>query len=374
MLNILCVTDKLMVGGAENYFCKLENHLQHPNATFYFAAADGELYSNIYHREKFTLLQKKQYLQNLMTLSKLVQSKDIHVFHANSLRMVMVGVLVKVLTRKDFCVFYTKHNVTLLEKYVPFLFKKLLHLSIIQRVITVSDFEKLQLIDYGVRSEKIKTIYNGVDLREFQYYKKKQTIPKKIGILARLSKEKNHRFFLEVAKACRHNPNYHFYIAGDGPLRPYIERMIQDLALTKKVTMLGEVKKPQEFIKEMDILLLTSEREVFPMAILEAMAVGTPVVSINKGGIQEAITNGVTGFLTKKHSVEEFLKYVHTLSSNDFQRLQLSKEARKQVEKKFSLEKMIGETVEEYMLFDKQREASPTTNSGKHPPSYRGVE
>lgn len=348
-MNVLVVTDKLDMGGAENYFCKLENELSHPDISFYFAAAKGKLYDNLQRKKRFTNLFRKNHLHNLWILKGIITKNNISIYHANSLRMVLYGVVLKCFMKGKFSIFYTKHNVTKLEKYLPIIFRLVLN-RYVRRIITVSDFEKYQLLDLGIDSRKIMTIYNGVNLQQFAYQRKKNNSPKKVGILARISKEKNLSFFLDVAEACNNNTDIIFYIGGDGPDYLKIQQEIIDLGIQDKVHMMGAIHSPAEFITNMDLLLVTSHREVFPMVILEAMAVGTPIISINRGGINEAIENGKNGYLLEKHSKQEFLNKIEYLLSNDLKRLQFIKESRKKVEIAFSLQKMIRHTLGEYLL------------------------
>ena len=84
---------------------------------------------------------------------------------------------------------YTKHNVTILEKKMPTLFRYFMN-KYVNNIITVSEFEKNNLISIHVAEEKINTIYNGVDIEKFLFQQKKKESTYKIGILARLSKEK----------------------------------------------------------------------------------------------------------------------------------------------------------------------------------------
>ncbi|MGQ0517829.1 glycosyltransferase, partial [Bacillus sp. D-CC] len=67
--------------------------------------------------------------------------------------------------------------------------------------------------------------------------------------------------------------------------------------LKQSVKMLGNISEPHRFIGNMDVLLLLSFREVFPMVVIEAMATGTPIVSIDVGGINEAVIDGESGVL-----------------------------------------------------------------------------
>ncbi|GAK12711.1 glycosyltransferase [Geomicrobium sp. JCM 19039] len=172
--------------------------------------------------------------------------------------------------------------------------------------------------------------------------------PFRIGILARLSKEKNHAFFLELVKAMRNEKNIHFYIAGDGPLKEEINRKIQEHGLDPLITCLGNVEQPAKFLSTMDVLVVPSHREVFPMAILEAMATGTNVVAINRGGIEEMIIDGKTGHLMGSHDVNMFKSRILSLRNNDMMRLLQAEHARKFIENNFTVEKMVEHTHEQY--------------------------
>lgn len=347
-MNVLIMTDKLITGGAENYFCKLENQLKHPEHVFYTAAGPGELFEQINNKAHFSLLSRSNHLANLLTIKKRIVESEIALIHANSLRMVLYAVVLKKLLPNRLSIIYTKHNVTMMENRFRNIFVSLVnrHLT---RVITVSDDERLNLLQLGVQTEKAATIYNGVDLRKFRYHPKKQTDTFKVGILARLSSEKNHELFLEIAKRLNNDRHIQFYIGGEGPEYTKIHQMIENTGLTQDVHMMGDIRDPEKFIGEMDVLLLTSHREVFPMVILEAMAVGTPIISANTGGIKEAINSDNVGFLVSDYSIDDFCKYINVMKNNPSLRLKMAEDASLRVQKNFSLEKMINATMEQYL-------------------------
>lgn len=349
MYTVLLLTDKLITGGAEMYFCKLENHLKDENMTFYSAAADGEMYNQIHNKSNFIPLSLKNHLGNLKTLRKQVIQKAIDVIHANSLRMLLYSIAIKKITNREIKLVYTKHNVTMLEKKIPFLFKKVLNRHVDQ-IISVSNFEKENLQQLGVRKELIRTIYNGVDLDQFSFQPQQAQKTFNIGILARLSKEKNHKLFLTIANELRNMDHFTFHIAGDGPEREFVEKEIKKLKLCHKINVLGQASNPYEFICNMDLLLLTSFREVFPMVVLEAMATGTPIVSIDVGGIKEAIIDHETGILISHHSEKEFAEKIMMLHDNEDLRQDLGSTARQKVEESFSLSNMIHSTLKTYQI------------------------
>ncbi|MGG4265233.1 glycosyltransferase family 4 protein [Peribacillus simplex] len=347
MNNVLLLTDKLIIGGAEMYFCKLENHLHDENMTFYSAAATGELYKQIHNKQQFIPLRVNHHLANLKLLCKQVSQKRIDVIHANSLRMLLYSIAIKKLTRRNIKLVYTKHNVTILEKKMPSLFKRVLNKHV-EQIIAISHFEKDNLLRLGVRQDLIRTIYNGVDVEHFSFKQLKPIETFNVGILARLSKEKNHELFLKIVNELKDVPNVMFYIAGDGPEREFVDKMINNLNLRHKVMLLGNASNPYEFICKMDLLLLTSLREVFPMVVLEAMAAGTPIMSVDVGGIKEAVVDHETGILISHHSEQEFAKQIKSLQGNDDLRQRLGSKARQKVEESFSLSNMIHSTLKTY--------------------------
>ncbi|MGG3887509.1 glycosyltransferase family 4 protein [Metabacillus fastidiosus] len=347
-MNVLLMTDKLITGGAEYYFCKLENQLKHPKLVFYTAAGDGELYEKISNKEHFIRMSRSNHAANLSIIKRKVLEHDIDLIHANSLRMVLYAAAIQKLIKKRLKIVYTKHNVTMMEKNFRSAFVSLLNRHV-TRIIAVSGDEQENLFQLGIQPSKVTTIYNGVDLHQFMYHEKEKAESFKVGILARLSPEKNHELFLEIARKLKYDKQIQFYIGGDGPEYSKIRQMIEEFGLTGHVHMMGEVKEPQSFIKEMNVLVLTSHREVFPMVILEAMAVGTPIISVDTGGIKEAIISEKLGCLVSDYSAESFCNHITRLKNNQHLRTEIAKYAHDWVQKNFSLEKMINATMQEYL-------------------------
>ncbi len=140
-------------------------------------------------KENFILLSRWNHLRNIYYLRNEICKRKIELIHANSLRMVLYAFLIQKFIKKKMKIVYTKHNVTILEKKMPTLFRYFMN-KYVNNIITVSEFEKNNLISIHVAEEKINTIYNGVDIEKFLFQQKKKESTYKIGILARLSKEK----------------------------------------------------------------------------------------------------------------------------------------------------------------------------------------
>jgi glycosyltransferase involved in cell wall biosynthesis len=345
-MNLLFITDFLDTGGAERYFVKCENLIPDEKLQIYTAARKGSFVQYLSNPANFTAISGNP-ITNLFILFWLIVKKDISAIHANSLRMLFHALLLKCCFPRIKLI-YTKHNVTLLDHHFPSLLVVLLK-YFVERTITVYRAQADELAIMGVPASKIKTIYNGVDLQQFQYVNSREDRGKKtVGILGRISPEKNIPFFLDIAEKLDEGV-YEFVIAGDGPDRGKIQQRIKQSGLEDRVRMLGDISNPDAFLASIDVFVLTSFREAFPMSILEAFAVGTPVVTIDVGGISEAVVNEKTGILIETHSADEFASKITELLMNKEKAERLRAAARRAAESKFNLQTMIHETKQVYL-------------------------
>ncbi len=141
----------------------------------------------------------------------------------------------------------------------------------------------------GLPAERIHVIPNGVDTERFRPRPEQPALRRQlgipdsapiVGIVARLSYEKNHALFLDVAaRAHAALPDAHFIIIGDGQLRSDLEARTAELHLQNCVHFLGNRSDVPELLSLMDLMLLTSHIEANPVSILEAFAAGKPVVA-----------------------------------------------------------------------------------------------
>ncbi len=125
-------------------------------------------------------------------------------------------------------------------------------------------------------------------------------------------------------------------IAGCGPLESTLHRELEDLGLTGKVHMLGWATHAVSIVAASDIVALTSEKEGIPRSLLEAMALGKPIVATDVLGTQELVVNGQTGFLTPLGEPRAIADKIKLLSSNTELRERFGQAAKVRVEKHFN--------------------------------------
>jgi glycosyltransferase involved in cell wall biosynthesis len=93
-------------------------------------------------------------------------------------------------------------------------------------------------------------------------------------------------------------------IAGDGALRQELEAFTRKLDLTRQVTFVGALPDTPKFLSELDIFVLSSLSEGLPIALLEAMAAGLPIVATRAGGVDEVAVEGQNAFLAEPADAE----------------------------------------------------------------------
>jgi len=119
-----------------------------------------------------------------------------------------------------------------------------------------------------------------------------------VGMIACLKPQKNPLDFLRMAIiVCADKPQARFVLVGDGILRPTIEQFIQAHGLQTKVILLGWRRDIPALLAAMDIVVLTSLWEGQPIALLEAMAAGKPIVAYDTDGVKEIICNNENGYV-----------------------------------------------------------------------------
>lgn len=154
---------------------------------------------------------------------------------------------------------------------------------------------------------KIEVIPNFVDDALFSFVAKRdesllrlgvQSTGTVHGIVAQLRVEKNHLLLLDAFRElAAEREDVHLLIIGDGPERSNIQSHIQKLGLSSRVSLAGHVPSAWQAFAAIDVAFLPSLHEGFPNALIEAMAMGVPVVASNVGGIPDAIDDGRTGLL-----------------------------------------------------------------------------
>lgn len=235
---------------------------------------------------------------------------------------------------------------------------RLLYPRMVNGVITNAIAIKDKYMSYGWMKEHfVRLIRNGVDVNvpttvDREAIEKKYNLPKSrpvLGIFGRLVPIKQHNLFLDVAKnILKEYPEAIFLIVGYGPLEEKIRQYVIDLGIEKSVFLLGFQSDLNPLYAFCDLVLLTSAYDGFPNVLMEAMAVGRPVVTFDVGGVRELILSEKTGVIVPPNDVQTMTRKTLKLLKSAEIRENLGYEARLSMIKNFSIAKMIDD-VEDYL-------------------------
>ena len=131
-------------------------------------------------------------------------------------------------------------------------------------------------------------------------------------------------------------------IVGDGPVRPQVEALVDELGLREVVWLAGERSDVPALMQGMDVFVLPSLAEGISNTVLEAMASGLPVIASDVGGNPELVDAGVTGFLVPPADTEAWADAMRRLATGDAA-ARMGQAARLRVEQEFSLDRMVGQ-------------------------------
>lgn len=182
-------------------------------------------------------------------------------------------------------------------------------------VIFESNYERDRCIASGLSPRRSEVIHSGIDTDRFVPRERDDALAARygldpqrhvvFGIVARLSEEKGHNYLVDAfARVHRALPHARLMVVGDGPLLEPVRAQAQAAGLGDAVIFTGMQRNIPDHLALMDVFVLSSTRESFPLAAREAMAGGKPVIAPRIGGCPEVVDEGVTGRLFESRDVE----------------------------------------------------------------------
>ena len=210
-----------------------------------------------------------------------------------------------------------------------------------QRVVGVSrDTARLCEQQDSRSHDKLTTIWNGINLDRFHYRGPKLT-PTAISV-ARLSPLKDFPTLLQAVRlVLPHVPDFRLRIVGDGPERAKLESLIEELHIRPHVELLGERHDVPELLAESGFFVSSSLSEGISLTLLEAMAVGIPVVTTSVGGNPEIVLDGQTGRLAPASDPPALARAIVDLCAERDLWSAMGTIGRQRVEQNFEIRNMI---------------------------------
>lgn len=227
-------------------------------------------------------------------------------------------------------------------------------------IVAVSQDVKTSILNTmpGIPPEKITVICNCVDVKRYGEGFNREQIRQELEfspddqvgvVVATFKRQKGHQFLIEAAsKLVNKFPNLHILFVGDGELREQLIEQTHTLDIDNHIHFLGTRSDVPSILAASDLFILPSLWEGLPMALIEAMASGLPVVATDVSGTTQVMEDGKTGILVQPGQSNKLELAVGKILSDPETAKKMGEASRLRVEKLFSAQKQANEYLELY--------------------------
>jgi glycosyltransferase involved in cell wall biosynthesis len=293
---------------------------------------------------------------NLARLLRRLRPDILHI-HGNKTALVgrmaamLAGVPSTVVTVHNYLTYQNSHN--LKQAAANLIERRLANRT--DRIIAVSESLKDSLVNIeGLAPSKVVVIHNGIDLNhwtggsksEQELFRRELNLGLEDFIVfsaGRLLDWKGHEILIRAAaELAVTRSRFKLLIAGDGPLRSYLDQLVEELELQDSVKFLGHLPDIRHLMVLSDLFVLPSIKEPFGLVLLEAMAADLPIIATDAGGVSEIIANEQNGVLVPPGDVASLARAIEGLIGNATRRAELSAAGRQVVEEQFSMARLIS--------------------------------
>jgi glycosyltransferase involved in cell wall biosynthesis len=322
--------------------------------------------SNITFRPIRHFVEEIDIFSDVMALSELVllmRRQRYDIVHTHNSKAGFIGRLAAKIAGVPIIV-HTIHGFAFHEYERPprrilFVFLERIAARFADRLITVSTPLKEWGLELKIgEEEKYVVIPDGIEMERFEvridFQKQRQELgiaPNDlvVGMVAKLWEGKGHCTLIDATpQIIQEVPNVKFIFVGDGYLRQDLEKLGLAKGMNDYIIFAGFRKDIPEITAIFDIAVLASFFEGLGRVLLEAMALGKPVVATNVGGIPEVVQDGLNGFLVPPGDSQALARAIIRLLKDEQLRRKMGDEARKMIDERFSAEKMVEEIQKVY--------------------------
>jgi glycosyltransferase involved in cell wall biosynthesis len=364
MKKILFVWDRLdSLGGVEVVIYNLSKKLIEKGYSVYLAVfKDGyvrQMFEEIGVNIKVFQRKNKVDLNPFKEFYNFVKNEKIDVIHTHGHFPGIIGRFVGRLLKKKVI---STYHLALNEDGHPTITKILTkitltfanYITFVSQKVEKSFFKDSMVFDYSLINKRNHfTIYNGVDIEEInkslegldrnlirKYYEidKDDIFLLNIG---RLTEQKGQKYLIEaMRKIVKVNKNVKLVIIGEGELKEYLEKMIDQNSLEEHIKIFPPTRDIFKVMASADVFIFPSLWEGLPVVLIEAMAIGIPIIATNVTGINEIITNNHDGILVESKNADTLADAVTDLINNKEKIKSLVLNANNTVKERFTLDRM----------------------------------
>lgn len=362
MIKVLLVVCNNRMYGTERYVVDLANNLSKDIFEVSVAIPEEGPLSEIlkekgineiiYHNGKMDVFSFK----GSFNLFRLIHKYKFDIIHTNA--GIIPNIIGKLLNVKGNI--EIKHGILIPdEKLENMSFRKKFHEWIkqffVDYVIAISENDKQKLIKiFNIREQKIKVIYNGINNKNVLPYQKKIEQDKNnkeliIGSIGRFTYQKGQEYLIDAfTNICKKYNNVKLILVGSGENENVIKNMIINKNVQDYIKIENYKKNIYNFLRKLDVFVLTSRYEGVPYVLLEAMCIGVPIISTRVGGIDNILEDGKDALLIEKGNIKEIEVALEKVIDNAEIRENLSANAIQKVQH-YSIDSMVRNTENLYL-------------------------
>ncbi len=376
MVTILYVIDNMEFGVGERVFLQLDSAILDNFKVFVAASPGGrfeEGLSGLGIRLIPVDMRQRPSFKPISELVRIIKEKKITLVHSQGGRADFFARVAGKMARVPYIVSTVAMPV---EGYDVGRWRKAVYIFLdrlteryVDRFIVVSEVLKETLIKgHKIPPHKVVRIYNGIEIGRYRHdatyadLRKEWGVPSHvplIGAIGRLVWQKGLTHLLQAMPLVfQEYPDTRLILVGDGPLQEDLRDQVRDLGIEASVFFVGFRIDIPAVLAALDLLVVPSVLEGFPMTTLEAMAMAKPIVATDINGIREEIHNGKTGILMPPADPQALAEGIKQMLKDRTQAKNLGTEARKHVEEMFDIKQQVAlhEEVYEELLKSRRTE------------------
>ncbi len=367
MIRIMHITNDMEIGGVQGKIVSLLKNLKRDDMQFYVAtvAASGPLSRQLkdvgVQARYFPCIGRALFLRwinlyQVWKLSRWIKELNIDIVRTHLFIGGFIGRIAALLVRAPIII-HTEHNTYIWKRFYHIWIDKFLA-RFTKIIVSVSkEVKRFTIKQERIDEEKFVTIYNGIDLADFNInekgnFKEELKIPRDavlVGSIGRLVSQKGFEYFLVAAKGVlKIIPYAYFIIIGDGPLRYRLKKVVESLGISSKVILTGYRRDIPRILRSLDIFVLSSLIEGLPNALMEAMACERPVIATKVGGVPELISQDENGLLVYPRDSQALCGAIVSLIKDRDKAGMLGEAAKRLITEKFGIDNMAKETEKLY--------------------------
>ena len=369
-MNILQVVASGGLGGREIQPVKLAYKMrQFGHKTFMLVKKNSQTIPLIkkYHLPYIELkIDGRLNLKSIPQLVKFLKLYKIDIIHTHISKSLLFLHIARKLSKRDIKLVFTHRmgmNVKKNDIFHRYIYNR------VDQIVAISEYVKSRFINAApYLQDKIKIVYNGVDLKKYSHkiddkkkFLKEFNLNKNditIGLIGQLNYGKGHFWVLKSVKLLKEKykiNNFKIFFVGKGELEESLKSFSRKINHINNIIFTGFRWDVDYFYRNIDIIVVPSKAEAGGNVLLEAMGFSKPVICSDTGAFPEIVTHNYNGLMAEYENVDDLTSALYKLIKNKNLCKHLGENAKKTIQKKFNFNNTVKHYLEIYFeLFNRE--------------------